>query len=221
MDPEDMKDGLESVLIRQSIRSVSIADIAMQHSDNENLYVAPAGRGLADVLPQLQKKVGSELLLRRALEKEADILDFCIIDTSPKGDWLTMLAVSAADKLIIPMPLQRSATKHILELEERLMEIKENLDVDIETLGFLQCAVDKRDGVENRRTYWDVLDAFGEDTFLKTIIRKSTAIQRAERSGKSVVDFEPASRGAIDYDCLSEEVLVRLGLPTQKPKNKR
>src|SRR5262249_53731305 len=107
------------------------------------LSVVPASVGLATTETQLMNKLGRELRLRDQLLGVDENSDFVLIATPPALGVLTINALVAATKVIIPTEARFFSLQGLQMLEESIEEIL-FLNPRLEVLGILLSKVDRR-----------------------------------------------------------------------------
>ena len=174
-----------------------------------NLDLTPADPGLAEAEGRLSQKIGKELLLRDALSITRTHYDLVVIDCPPNKGNLTLNALLAADRVLIPTDLSPLAVQGADELISTVLTINERLHHPLDILGVVLTRVDGRNVSVNDAVRADLLDAWGE-LVLSSEIGVSTKLSQAQLEGQSVFEFAPKSRGAVHYQALTDEILTRL-----------
>ncbi|MFP3953135.1 MAG: ParA family protein [Candidatus Acetothermia bacterium] len=195
-------------------KNTSIDDVAVE-SYVDNLRVVPSNISLAGGVVELSSKIGSEMSLRKKLNKhlKADDpgFDICLIDCPPSLGNLTVIAINASDYLLIPTQMSHYSLEGIADLLDTVDMVKDNLDrEDLEILGVLPTHYDKRNKTVNRRVMKE-LDDYFEDKVFNTKISKNLALDKAQSEQVTIFDYDKNSSGAESYRDLTEEVLERLG----------
>ena len=179
---------------------------ASAHASGQALSVVPAAVGLASAEAQLMNKLGRELRLRDQLLNVDDRFDFILIDTPPSLGVLTINALVAATRVIIPTEARFFSLQGLQMLEESIEEIL-YLNPRLEVLGILLSKMDRRLKEERQvaeylRQRWGVR-VFG------TEVGTNSKILEAGSAGTSVFHYAGAERAVETYLALAEEVLKR------------
>ena len=170
------------------------------------LSVVPASLGLASTETQLMNKLGRELRLRDQLLSLGSNYDFVLIDTPPALGVLTINALVAASKVIIPTEARFFSLQGLQMLEESIEEIL-FLNPRLEVLGILLSKVDRR--LREERQVADYLrERWGTRVFA-TEVGTNSKILEAGSSGTSVFNYHGAERAVDIYLSLADEVLSR------------
>ncbi len=171
-----------------------------------SLSVVPAAVGLASAEAQLMNKLGRELRLRDQLLAVEGSYDYVMIDTPPSLGVLTINALVAATKVIIPTEARFFSLQGLQMLEESIEEIL-YLNPRLEVLGILLSKMDRRLKEERQvaeylRQRWGVR-VFG------TEVGTNSKILEAGSAGTSVFHYQGAERAVDIYLTLADEVLRR------------
>jgi chromosome partitioning protein len=198
----------ESLLDRRiPLPVVSVSNGAVHNGGAaERMSVVPAAVGLASAEAQLMTKLGRELRLRDQLLAVEGSYDYIMIDTPPSLGVLTINALVAASKVIIPTEARFFSLQGLQMLEESIEEIL-YLNPRLEVLGILLSKMDRRLKEERQvaeylRQRWGVR-VFG------TEVGTNSKILEAGSAGTSVFHYVGAERAAGTYLNLADEVLSR------------
>jgi chromosome partitioning protein len=185
-----------------------IQEAAIQ-TDLDGLWVVPSDRELNVTESVMSARIGKELLLRQSMKYARTHFDTIVIDCPPNLGSLTVNALVAADKLLIPCDLSLLSLDGVEALLETVETVQETLNPGLEVLGLLRTRVDRRNQKVNA-TIEDVLrDRFGS-ILLDSEIGISTAVTQAQLAGKPVYTFDTKGRAATAYRELCAEVSDRL-----------
>ncbi len=172
----------------------------------EGLEILPADKNLIGVNLQLVDEDNRESILRGHLEKIRDKYDFILIDCPPALDLLTLNALMAADSVLIPIQCEFFALEGVSELMDTIERIRESFSHPLRTEGILLTMYDDRTNL-TRQVAADLREFFGDDVF-KTVIPRNVRLAEAPSHGKSILSYDPGSRGAEAYIQLAKEVLT-------------
>ena len=152
-------------------------------------------------------------LLKNALKRVEDRYDVVIIDSPPSFNILSLMALTAATEVIIPVQAMYLPLKGVAQLRETIELVKEQFNPELEIAGVLLTFFDGRRNLDK-----DVLEALEqafEGKVFKTKISQSTKIAEAPSYGKDVIAYSPSSKGAKQYIALAKEI------KNMKPQRKR
>src|SRR4030081_2148077 len=199
----------ESLLDRRvPLPVVSVANGAAREgsASAQRLAVVPAAVGLASAEAQLMNKLGRELRLRDQLLGVDERYDYIMIDTPPSLGVLTINALVAATRVIIPTEAQFISLQGLQMLEERIEEIL-YLNPRLEVLFILLSKMDRR-LKEERQVAEYLRQRWGVRVFT-TEVSTNSKILEAGSAGTSVFHYSGAEKAVDTYLALADEVLGR------------
>ncbi len=173
---------------------------------SEQLSVVPAADGLAAAEAQLMNKLGRELRLRDQLLSLEERYDYIVIDTPPSLGVLTVNALVAATRLIIPTEARFFSLQGLKMLEDSIEEIL-YVNPRLEVLGILLSKMDRR-LKEERQVADYVRKNWGVRVFA-TEIGTNSKILEAGSVGVSVFHYVGAEKAMSTYLALADEVMTR------------
>jgi len=153
----------------------------------------------------MSTQIGRERALQKAFLPILEDYDFICIDTPPSLGLLTINALTAADKVIVPVQCEYLSMRGLIQLQNTLSMIRENLNPDIEIEGILPTLVDSRT-VHAKEAIEILEENFGDRVFASRI-RKTVRFAEAPVKGMSVLKYDPDGTAAQAYRQLAEEVL--------------
>ena len=170
----------------------------------EGIDIAPSHIGLAGVELHIVNEVGREMILKDILK---DInYEVVIIDCPPSLGLLSINALTAADKIIVPVLCEYFAMEGLSDFLKTVQKVKSKLNGRLEILGYLAT------GYANTAISKNILESlqnrFKEQVF-KTIIRINTHLKEAPGVGESIFKYKKC-RGYEDYQNLGEEVYEKI-----------
>ena len=175
----------------------------------EGLDVLPADKNLIGVNLQLVAVDDRESILRHHLKRIVDRYDFILIDCPPALDLLTLNALMAADSVLVPIQCEFFALEGVSELMDTIDRIRDSFGHPLKIEGILLTMFDDRTNLA-RQVAADLREFFVGDVF-KTVIPLSEYIHvsvEAPSHGKSILAYDPGSRGSEAYIQLAKEVLT-------------
>ncbi|MHB8657478.1 MAG: ParA family protein [Solirubrobacteraceae bacterium] len=184
----------------------SIEQILMATSV-EHLWIAPAGPDLAGATVELPRIAGSEIRLREALEPVRERYAFTLLDCPPSLGPLTVNALVAADRVIVPVQAEYFALEGLAGLLDTLSLIQREMNPRLTVAGMLLTMHDGR-----TRLAQDVEREVREhfpDLVFDTVIPRNVRIGEAPSFGKPVIHHDPHCAGADAYFELAKEVAAR------------
>jgi chromosome partitioning protein len=210
MDPQGnltMSQGIDPDTLSKSMFDVLVHRISIREVIHKReIDIAVASIDLAGAEIAMSAMIGRERLLQKALAEVADDYDFVFIDTPPSLGLLTINALTASDKVIVPVQCEYLSMRGLAQLQSTLAMIRENLNPDVEIEGILPTLVDLR--TLHAQEAIDLLEeSFGERVFASRI-RKTVRFAEAPVKGMSVLKYDPDGMAAHAYRQLAKEVLA-------------
>jgi len=188
------------------IENKSISNIIQRKY--ENLYVIGSHLLLSTVEQKMANKPEAVLVLSRALKsKEFIDFDYILIDTPPNLGFLTLNAMIAADRMIVPLEVSLFSLNGVAQIEN-LLKISENMGIEKPEVRFLITMFDCRSNFA-KQFLEKVQKEFGRRLF-NTVIRANVKLREAARSGKVIYEYAPFANGSKDYINLAVELIPDL-----------
>lgn len=145
--------------------------------------------------------------LKRAVDAVAGQYDFVLTDCGPTLGMLAINAVVACPEVLVPIELAHAAAMGAVTLRRFLQDLQLEVEPAVDILGVLGTFADDRERTP-RELLGVLRTVFGAQLF-ETVIHTSTAIRDAAGHGRPVVLDAPKSRGAEEYQLLTQEVVTR------------
>lgn len=180
----------------------------IQETKTKNLFIAPSHIRLSGADLELSQAMDNRSeRLKRSLSPIVGQYDHILIDTPPSLGLLTINALAASDKLVIPVSTGFFALTGLVQLKETIeMVIQTQLNPGLGILGVL-CTFSERTNV-SKDVENQLLDYFGDQVF-KTTIPKNVSLEEAHSNHTHIFNYAPKSQGAKAYKNLVKEVLQR------------
>jgi chromosome partitioning protein len=177
IDPDTLEMSMYDVLVHhKSIREV----IRKREVD-----IACASIDLAGAEIAMSTQIGRERSLQKALQQIQDDYDYICIDTPPSLGLLTINALTAASKVIVPVQCEYLSMRGLIQLQNTLSMIRENLNPDVQIEGILPTLVDTRT-VHAKEAIELLEENFGDRVFASRIT-KTVRFAEAPVKGMSVL----------------------------------
>jgi chromosome partitioning protein len=171
----------------------------------ENLDLIPANISLAGAEIEMVGMDNRECRLREALKTIKNNYDYIFIDCPPSLGLLTINALTAADRVLIPIQCEYYALEGVGQLLQTINLVQRRLNPKLELEGVLLTMFDARTNLAIQ-VVDEVKGYFGNKVF-STIIPRNVRLSEAPSHGKPVIDYDPRSKGAILYQELAQEVI--------------
>lgn len=176
-------------------------------SITNNLWLAPSHLDLSGAEFELSMEPGRENLLKGLFKKLANQYDYILIDCPPSLGLLTINAMNASNRILIPLQAQFLASQGLAKLIDIIGKVQERLNPSLE-LGGIIITMYKKNTVLSRDVIEFTNSRFSSIVF-HTKIRDNIAIAEAPASGLDIFRYSKNSLGALDYSNLCIEFLNR------------
>src|SRR5438445_5635766 len=167
--------------------------------------IACASIDLAGAEIAMSTMIGRERSLQKALKDIEGDYDFAFIDTPPSLGLLTINALTAAHKVIVPVQCEYLSMRGLIQVQNTLSMIRENLNPNVQIEGILPTLVDTRT-VHAKEAIELLEENFGDRVFASRIT-KTVRFAEAPVKGMSVLKYDPDGKAAYAYRQLHREVL--------------
>ena len=167
--------------------------------------VLPAAQSLAGATVELVTMEEREYRLKNAINSLRMNYDYILIDCPPSLGLLTVNALTAAEGLIIPVQCEYFALEGLGQLLKTVELVRQGLNPNLQVLGVLLTMYDKRNQLA-RHVVNEVHKNFSGKIF-DTIISRTVDLAEAPSYGKAVLQFNPNSKAAKEYERLAQEVI--------------
>ena len=172
-----------------------------------NLDLAPSSQDLAGAGVELPSRAGRERILSGALETVRDRYRYVFIDCPPSLDLLTVNALAAAQRLIVPVQCEYYALEGLSRLMETVAGIRDAVNPALEVSGMLMTMHDARTRVSGE-VVGEVRRHFPAVAF-QTVIPRNVRLTEAPSYGAPVIRYDPHCSGADAYFDAAKEVAQR------------
>lgn len=178
------------------------AIIQLQES---GISIVATSQNLAAAELDLSSLANREYALKEALASQA--YDYVIIDCPPSLGLLTINALTAADRVLVPVQTEYYALEGLGQLLDTIQRVRTNLNTKLELLGILLTMYDKRNGL-SEQVKQEVSKHFGDKLF-KSSIPRNVRLAEAPSYGVPISMHDKWSKGAKAYKALAKEVTAR------------
>jgi chromosome partitioning protein len=210
LDPQGnltMSQGIDPDKVEHSLYDVLVNDMPISEIIVEReIDIAVASIDLAGAEIAMSTKIGRERTLEKALKEVSADYDFVCIDTPPSLGLLTINALTAANKVIVPVQCEYLSMRGLVQLQNTLRMIQENLNPDVRIEGILPTMLDTR--TIHAKEAVEILEENFGDLVFQSRIRKAIKFAEAPVRGASVLKYDSESSAASYYRDLAKEVLA-------------
>ncbi len=194
--------------------SISIYDVLINDADIEqaimptqveNLYIIPSNIQLAGAEIEMVSMISREQVLKRALDKIRDRYDFILIDCPPSLGLLTINALTAADKVLVPIQCEYYALEGLSQLMNTIKLVTKHLNKKLEVEGVVLTMFDARTNLSIQVV--DEVKKYFRNKVYRTIIPRNVRLGEAPSHGLPIIMYDSKCTGAQAYTELAEEML--------------
>jgi chromosome partitioning protein len=210
LDPQGnltMSQGIDPDKVEKSLYDVLVNDMPISEIIvKREIDIAVASIDLAGAEIAMSTKIGRERSLEKALKEVHGDYDFVCIDTPPSLGLLTINALTAANKVIVPVQCEYLSMRGLVQLQNTLKMIQENLNPDVVIEGILPTMLDSR--TVHAKEAVEILEENFGDLVFRSRIKKAIKFAEAPVKGASVLKYDSGSSAANYYRELAKEVLA-------------
>jgi chromosome partitioning protein len=177
----------------------------------QGMDFVPSSIELAETENLLVNAMSRENVLKKIMGTFKDGYDFLLLDCMPSLNFVTVNALNAADRVLIPMQPQFFSAKGLELLLSTIANVRENLNPGLTIEGALITMFDGRLKFHN-----EVLDivknAYGKYfRIFETKIPVSVRVTEAQAQGRSIFDRDPRGKIAQSYAAFAKELIANAG----------
>jgi len=199
------KQAVEQKTVYELLRGeATVADIVLATAQ-KNLHILPTVTTLAASEVELVQVQGREFVLKQALTNLT--YDYVLIDCPPSLSLLTINALTAADKVLIPVQTEFYALEGLGQLIDVVQRVRASVNPHLELLGVVMTMFDSRTSLSTA-VKEELNKHFGAKVFT-TVIPRNVRLAEAPSYGKTIAEHDKWSKGARAYKALAKEVSER------------
>jgi ATPases involved in chromosome partitioning len=201
--------GVDRRKLKNTVYEVLVGDVKAQdiiiHTEFANLDLIPSSMDLAAAEIELAGLDHREAILKNALIPLRENYDFLFIDCPPSLGMITTNALCVADTLLVPIQCEYYALEGLSQLMNSVRRVKRQYNEQLDIEGVLLTMYDGRLNL-TQQVVEEVKKYFPRKVF-STVIPRAVRLSEAPSFGKPIQYFDKASKGAVCYDALAEEML--------------
>lgn len=202
--------GVNASTLNRSLYNVLLGDVPIQDAILgtawKGISLLPSSLDLAGAEIELASTISRESKLKRQLER-LEGFDVVLVDCPPSLGILTLNALTACDRLLVPIQCEYYALEGVGQLVRTVNLVRESLNPALEVSGILLTLYDSRTRLANEVAD-EVRRQFGTVVF-DTIVPRNVKLSEAPSYGSPIAYYEEHSAGAQAYESLSKEVIRR------------
>ena len=173
-------------------------------ADAPNLSLLPSSPALAGLEAEAVELPEREYLLRAALAPLRDEYAYVLIDCPPSLGMLTVNGLCAADEVIIPVQCEYLALEGLAQLLDSVRRVRGGLHPALGRVRILLTMFDTRTRLAQQVR--DEVRAHFPGQVFATVIARNVRLAEAPSHGRTILAYDPFSKGAEAYRLLAEEV---------------
>ena len=201
------RDQGERPTIYHALLGEADARSAVLPTEVPHLFVLPAGADLVGAELELVSVDRRESRLRAALDPLRGAHDYILIDCPPSLGLLTINALVAADRVLVPLQCEYYALEGLGSLLRTIELVKGSLKPELEIEGVVLTMFDARNNLA-RQVMKDVQSNLPGQVYA-TVIPRNVRLSEAPSHGRPAILYDIESKGAQSYLQLAEEMLQR------------
>lgn len=196
---------IEQAGIYEALGSNIEVQKCIQETTNRNLYIIPSNINLTGATVELVSVERREYQLRETLLRVENEFDFVFIDCPPSLGILTINALVAASRVIIPLQCEYFALEGLSQLLSSINIVRKELNPSLDIGGIVFTMYDIRTRLAHE-VVQEVTGYFKNKVF-QTIIPRNVRLSEAPSHAKTINQYDPDCLGAKSYKRLAEEVI--------------
>lgn len=204
--------GIDKNTIKHSVYDVIIGEVdvkeAIINTNIKNLYLIPSTVQLAGAEIELTDVNKRENKLKDAIKAIESQFDFIFIDCPPSLGLLTINALAAVDRVIIPIQCEFYALEGLSQLISTIQLVKKGLNPDLDIQGVILSMYDSRTNLSTAVV--DEVRSFFKDKVYSTLIPRNIRLAESPSYGEPIMVYDPRCKGAEAYEELAKEFLKSL-----------
>ena len=211
LDPQGnatMGSGIDKSSLEQGTYDVLVGACAFTdavvETEKGGYDLLPANQDLAAAEVELLGQDRREFRLRDAIADHANAYEYVLIDCPPAINMLTVNALIAADRVLIPMQCEYYALEGLSALVETIEQIRQSANPGLAIHGILRTMFDPRNNLANEVSA-QLEQHFGDRVY-RTVIPRNIRLAEAPSFGCPALYHDKYSRGALAYLALAGEI---------------
>lgn len=133
-----LSEGNDETLYEAMTKGMDIRDcICMDQGKEDSFDYVPSNQKLGYAEMELVTKIGRESILKKVIQPVLDYYDLILIDCAPIDGLVSQNAITASDYIIVPLNGEPFAVDGMGKIIQRYKEVKENVNGDLQILGYV------------------------------------------------------------------------------------
>jgi len=173
----------------------------------EGLDIVPSGLDMAGIEIDMTSMRKREEIIKDLLDPFKTRYDFILLDCPPSLGLVTLNALTAANKLVVPMKADLMSFYGLGMMDKfcaEMQDLNPGIHIDLIFFNIYEKGQNMTDAIES-----DVRSKYG-DRVLNTVIRKNNDIAKAAFEFTDVCTAYPEANGSKDFQALTDELIEKL-----------
>ena len=201
--------GIEKETLETSVYEVMIDNVPIRqgivHTMVEGLDLLPSNINLVGAEIEMTSMIAREHILKGCLEEVRSEYDFVLIDCPPSLGLLTLNALTAADKVLVPIQCEFFALEGLSQLINTVGLVSQRLNPSLSMEGVVMTMYDPRTNL-SQQVVAEVKKYFQSKVY-QTMIPRNVRLGEAPSFGLPIMIYDPNCSGANAYMSLAQEVI--------------
>jgi len=173
----------------------------VEKSGLDTLFLVPSDTKLAETKDTLIPKIGREQILKNAIDPFKSEFDYIFIDCPPELGVLTLIALTAADKVVIPTEAEYTTFRRVLDLHNTIETIKKAYNNELSFIGYIINSFEIR--VNDQK---DMLAEYEKKGKVLGTVRKTANVYKNVNKGLPVSLAIPKCNVSEDYRKIARKI---------------
>ena len=180
---------------------------AVHKTNISNLSIIPSTVDLSGIEPELANETDRAYVLRNIFTSTQTLeeYDFVFIDCPPALSLLTIMAMTLADSIIVPLQCEFFALEGLSQLIKTIDRVKNNLNPSLHIDGIVLTMFDGRNKLSSQVAD-DVREHLKEQVY-ETIIPRNVRVSEAPSFGMPALIYDHRASGSQAYIRLANEII--------------
>ena len=206
--------GIEKSTLKASAYDVlsnsTDAKTAVMGTMIDTLDIIPANIDLVGAEVELVSRMAREQILKTALKSIRDSYDYIFMDCPPSLGLITINALTAADKILVPIQCEYYALEGLSQLINTIKLVKTNLNPNLEVEGVVLTMFDGRTNLSIQVV--EEVKKYFKNKVYQTIIPRNVRLGEAPSFGLPVIRYDATCLGSQCYNDLAKEIIDNGGV---------
>jgi chromosome partitioning protein len=203
--------GVDKNQVRLSIYEALIQQVPLgriiMHIESAGLELVPSAPSLAGATVELVRLPERTHLLRKTLATVDRGYDYIFVDSPPSLGILTVNALTATEGVFIPVQCEYLSLEGLGQLVHTINLVRRELNPELKIAGLIMTMYDVRTKIAQQVV--DEVRKYFADKVFTTIIPRNVRLSEAPSYGETILNYAPKSSGALAYEALAKEFLLR------------